>query len=221
MAHWLAAPKTRPPRSPAPREHTANPIGFKTLKLILASTSPYRRALLERLQLPFEVAKPDVDESPLPGETPARLATRLSEAKAMAVVRLHQDALVIGSDQVATLDGKILGKPGTHDNAVRQLRQLSGRSVTFHTGICVHNGMTSRSLTRLVPCTVGFRVLDDRTIENYLRKEQPYDCAASAKAEALGIALLTSIEGPDPNALIGLPLIALVDLLQEHGVSVL
>lgn len=191
------------------------------MKLVLASTSPYRRALLEHLQLPFQVAKPDVDESPLPGETPERLAIRLSEAKALAVARLHPDALVIGSDQVATVDGKILGKPGTHENAVRQLRQLSGRRVTFHTGICVHDGSTLRSLTRLVPCTVGFRVLDEQIIESYLRKEQPYDCAASAKAEALGIALLTSIEGSDPNALIGLPLIALVDLLKEHGVSVL
>ena len=190
------------------------------MKLILASTSKYRRELLERLQLPFQTARPDVDESPLPGETAEAIAIRLSEAKAKAVAVQHPEALIIGSDQVATVDGRILGKPGTHDKAVEQLRFLSGRTVTFLTGICLHNSKTGTSSNRIVPCRVGFRHLDEQTIERYLRKEQPYDCAASAKAEALGIALLTGIHGEDPNALIGLPLIALVDLLQEQGVSV-
>ena len=192
-----------------------------TLNLILASTSKYRRELLERLQLPFQTAKPDVDESPLPGEGAESIATRLSEAKAKAVAAQYPNALIIGSDQVAAVEGRILGKPGTHDKAVEQLRFLSGRTVDFLTGICLHNSTTGQSAGRLVPCRVGFRKLDEQTIERYLRKEQPYDCAASAKAEALGIALLTGIHGEDPSALIGLPLIALVDLLQEQGVSVI
>jgi septum formation protein len=191
------------------------------LKLVLASTSVYRRLLLEKLQVPFAVDRPEVDESPLPGEAPADLALRLSRAKAAAVAPRHPGALVIGSDQVATFDGRILGKPGNRDNAVRQLRQLSGRTVSFLTGVCVHDAASGRQSARLVPCTVGFRELDEATIEHYLAKEQPYDCAASAKAEALGIALLTRIEGDDPNALIGLPLIAVVDLLAEHGFDVL
>jgi len=177
--------------------------------------------LLERLQIPFEVDRPEVDETPLPGEAPPDLVLRLSRAKAAAVAQRHPNALIIGSDQVATIDGQILGKPGNRDNAVRQLRQLSGRSVDFLTGVCVHDARNGRQSARLVPCSVGFRTLDNATIERYLAKEQPYDCAGSAKVEALGIALLTRIEGADPNALIGLPLIALVDLLAEHGFDVL
>jgi septum formation protein len=189
--------------------------------IILASTSPYRRALLERLGLAFKVAKPGVDETPQPGEAPEALATRLARAKAMAVAADYPGALIIGSDQVAVLGDQVLGKPGNHENAVRQLRQLSGRSARFLTALCVHHSGSGRTLERLVPFEVTFRPLDEHTIETYLRREQPYDCAASAKAEALGIALIARMQGDDPNALIGLPLIALVDLLQEHGVKVL
>jgi septum formation protein len=191
------------------------------VKLVLASTSPYRRELLARLQLPFVVANPGVDETARPGEPPEKLVVRLAEAKARAVAADHPDALIIGSDQVASLDGAIIGKPGDHANAVRQLRMLSGRAVIFQTGVCVFNSSNGRARTRLVPSTVSFRALDDDTIERYLRKEQPYDCAASAKVETLGIALLERIEADDPNAIIGLPLIALVDLLAEHGLKVL
>jgi len=191
------------------------------LRLILASTSPYRRALLERLGLPFEVANPGVDEVPLSGEPPDALAMRLAKAKAIAVAVNHPGALIIGSDQVAVLDGELLGKPGNHANAVRQLRRLSGKTARFLTALCVHDSSSGQSLSRLVPFEVAFRPLDDQTIENYLRREQPYDCAASAKAEALGIALIARMSGEDPNALIGLPLIALVDLLGEHGIKVL
>lgn len=189
--------------------------------LVLASTSPYRRALLERLEMPFSVVKPDADETPRPGEAPDALALRLSCDKALSVARNHQDALIIGSDQVAVLDGRILGKPGNHPNATAQLRALSGRTANFLTGLCVHHSGTGLTRTRLVPFEVTFRQLDDRTIENYLAREQPYDCAASAKAEALGIALIARMKGDDPNALIGLPLIALIDLLLEHGQRVL
>ena len=188
-------------------------------RLVLASTSPYRRTLLERLGVAFEVADPGVDEARRTGEAPDAMARRLAEAKALAVVKRFPGSLVIGCDQVAHCDGDILGKPGTHANAVRQLRVLSGRTALFHTAVCVHKDGVSRA--RVVPCTVTFRKLDDATIESYLEKEQPYDCAGSAKSEGLGIALIARIEGDDPNALIGLPLIALVDLLREHGFHVL
>jgi len=171
--------------------------------------------------LPFEVANPGVDEVPLSGEPPDALAMRLAKAKAIAVAVNHPGALIIGSDQVAVLDGELLGKPGNHANAVRQLRRLSGKTARFLTALCVHDSSSGQSLSRLVPFEVAFRPLDDQTIENYLRREQPYDCAASAKAEALGIALIARMSGEDPNALIGLPLIALVDLLGEHGIKVL
>lgn len=157
----------------------------------------------------------------MPGEPPDALAMRLAQAKAAAVASDHPGALIIGSDQVAVLEGHILGKPGNHANAVDQLRRLSGKTAQFLTALCVHDSNNGKSLSRLVPFEVGFRILDNQTIENYLRREQPYDCAASAKAEALGIALISRMGGEDPNALIGLPLIALVDLLGEHGVKVL
>jgi len=189
--------------------------------IVLASSSPYRRALLERLGLPFQSVKPGVDETRLPGEAPEALATRLARAKALAVAADYPGALVIGSDQVAVLGDQIMGKPGNHENAVRQLRQLSGRTAQFLTALCVHHGGKGRTLESLVPFEVTFRQLDEHAIETYLRREQPYDCAASAKAEALGIALIARMRGDDPNALIGLPLIALIDLLQEHGVKVL
>lgn len=192
-------------------------------KLVLASTSPYRRALLERLRLPFEVASPGVDETPQNGEVPADVAIRLAREKARAVAGRYADepALVIGSDQVAVLNGTPLSKPLTHDNAVRQLRAMRGQRVEFLTGLAVHSTASGRTLTRLVPYVVELRDYSDAAIERYLVAEQPYDCAGSAKAEALGIALIRRMQGDDPNALIGLPLIALVDLLAEHGFEVL
>ena len=189
-------------------------------RLVLASTSPYRRSLLERLGVAFEVADPGVNETRRPGEAPESLARRLAEAKVLAVAERFPAALIIGCDQVAHCDGEIFGKPGTHANAVRQLRALSGRAALFHTAVCVHDAMERSTEVRVVPCRVSFRVLDDATIERYLQKEQPYDCAGSAKSEGLGIALIARIEGDDPNALVGLPLIALVDLLRERGVDV-
>lgn len=189
--------------------------------IILASTSPYRRELLSRLGLSFEVANPQTDESPLPGEAPEALSLRLSEAKARAVAEQFPDALIIGSDQVATSEGKIFGKPGGHEQAVAQLRQLSGKTVNFFTGLCLFNSKTQQADVRGIPTLVTFRDLSDSEIENYLRREPAYNCAGSAKSEGLGIALLSSMRGDDPNALIGLPLIALCDMLRQQGVSVL
>ncbi len=192
-----------------------------TQNLILASTSPFRRELLTRLGLPFETANPETDETPLPGETPEHIALRLSEAKARAVAKQHPGALIIGSDQVATVDGRLFGKPGNHERAVEQLRSLSGKTVNFFTGLCLLNARTGFAEVRGVPTLVTFRKLDDREIENYLRREPAYNCAGSAKSEGLGIALLSSMRGDDPNALVGLPLIALCDLLRNQGVTVL
>lgn len=189
--------------------------------LILASTSPFRRQLLARLGLPFEAANPAVDEALLPGEKPEAGALRLSEAKARAVVSLHPDALIIGSDQVACLDGQVFGKPGTHENAVRQLQTMRGRRVNFFTGLCLLDASSGRAHRRGVPTLVTFRDLTDTEIESYLRQEQPYNCAGSAKSEGLGIALIARIDGEDPNALIGLPLIALCDLLRLENVPVI
>ncbi len=188
-------------------------------QLILASTSRYRRELLERLRLPFDVLSPDVDETALPGETPAALARRLALAKAHAVAQRHPNAVVIGSDQVADLAGEAIGKPGTHERAVAQLRRMRGQSVVFQTAVAVVCAATSYSGAALVPVTVRFRPLDDAEIEHYLRAEQPYDCAGSAKAETLGIALLDAIESNDPTALIGLPLIKTCALLREAGID--
>ncbi len=190
-------------------------------QIILASTSPYRRELLERLGLQFTVANPKTDETALPGEAPEALALRLSEAKARAVANEYPDALIIGSDQVATVDGKIYGKPGTHDRAVAQLRTLSGKTVNFFTGLCLYNARTGHAELRGVPTLVSFRQLSDSEIENYLRREPAYNCAGSAKSEGLGIALLKSMQGDDPNALVGLPLIALCDLLRNQNVAIL
>lgn len=190
-------------------------------KLILASTSPYRRELLGRLGLPFELADPQTDESALPDETPETLALRLSEAKAKAVAANYPDALIIGSDQVATVDGKIYGKPGSHQRAVEQLKALSGKTVNFFTGLCLYNARTGYADVRGIPTLVTFRELSDSEIENYLQREPAYNCAGSAKSEGLGIALLSGMQGNDPNALVGLPLIALCDMLRRQGVSVL
>lgn len=192
-----------------------------TQPLILASTSPYRRELLERLGLPFTVANPRTDETPLPDEAPQALALRLSEAKARAAAANHPGALIIGSDQVATVDGKIYGKPGTHERAVEQLRALSGKTVNFFTGLCLYNARTDQAEVRGVSTLVSFRELSDSEIDNYLRREPAYNCAGSAKSEGLGIALLKSMQGDDPNALVGLPLIALCDLLRQQNVAIL
>lgn len=192
-----------------------------TKKLILASTSPYRRQLLERLGLPFEIANPQTDETPLPGEAPEALSLRLAEAKARAVAQQYPDALIIGSDQVATTDGKIYGKPGNHERAVAQLKALSGQTVNFYTALCLFNAQTGQADVRGVPTLVTFRDLSESEIENYLHREPAYNCAGSAKSEGLGIALLASMQGDDPNALVGLPLIALCDMLRKQGVSIL
>jgi septum formation protein len=193
--------------------------------LILASTSRYRHELLSRLRLPFEVRAPEVDETPRPGEAPAALALRLALAKARAVANAlaprHADALVIGSDQVADLDGAPIGKPGTHERAVAQLRAMRGRSVVFQTAVAVVRAATGFEGSALVPVTVRFRPLSDAEIEHYLRTEQPYDCAGSAKCETLGIALLDAIASDDPTALVGLPLIRTSALLRAAGLDAL
>ncbi|WP_431259081.1 Maf family nucleotide pyrophosphatase [Roseateles chitinivorans] len=189
--------------------------------LVLGSTSRYRRELLERLRLPFETAAPDVDETPLPGETPEALARRLALAKARAVATRFPQALVIGSDQVADLDGQPIGKPGTHERAVEQLRAMRGRTVVFQTALAVVCEATGFVAEDLAPVRVRFRDLSNAEIERYLRAEQPYDCAGSAKAEGLGIALLEAIESDDPTALIGLPLIRTTALLRRGGLDVL
>ena len=191
------------------------------MKLILASTSPYRRELLDRLGLAFETAAPAVDETRLAEESPAQLVRRLSEAKARAVAATRPDALVIGSDQVAVLDGKILGKPGDHANAVKQLRAASGKQVTFLTGLCLFNSATGQLQVDQVTFDVEFRALTPQQIENYLQREQPYNCAGSFKSDGLGVSLFRRMAGDDPSALIGLPLIRLVDMLEREGVSVL
>lgn len=190
-------------------------------KIVLASTSPYRRELLTRLGLPFEIVNPHTDENPLPGEAAETMALRLSEAKARAVARQFPAALIIGSDQVAIMDGEIFGKPGSHERAVAQLRRLSGRTVNFFTGLCLFNSQTGQAQVQGVPTLVTFRDLTDREIENYLRREQPYQCAGAAKVENLGIALLEHCQSDDPSALIGLPLIALCTMLRTEGVEVL
>jgi len=187
--------------------------------LILASTSRYRRELLERLRLPFEVRAPDVDETPLDGEAPAALAQRLALAKARAVSAAYPEAIVIGSDQVADLDGEPIGKPGTHERAVAQLRAMRGHSVVFQTAVAVVRASTAYAGAALAPVKVRFRDLSDAEIEHYLRTEQPYDCAGSAKCETLGIALLDAIDSDDPTALVGLPLIRTCALLRAAGID--
>lgn len=190
-------------------------------KLILGSTSVYRRELLGRLNIPFTVESPDVDETPLPGEAPAALACRLALAKAQAVAERFHDCVVIGSDQVADLDGQALGKPGTHERAVAQLRQMRGKTVVFQTAVAVVCKNSSFCQQALAPVRVTFRALDDAEIETYLRLEQPYDCAGSAKSEGLGIILLRSIENDDPTALVGLPLIRTSQMLRAAGIQLL
>ena len=192
----------------------------KARLLVLGSTSPYRKALLQRLQIPFEISAPDVDETPLAGEAPRELAQRLAFAKAKVVAKRFPDAVVIGSDQVADLSGVPLGKPGTHENAVTQLRQISGRTVVFQTAlsvVCLNSGFEAHGLAAV---NVTFRDLSDHEIETYLRLEKPYDCAGSAKSEGLGIALLASIDSDDPTALVGLPLIRTCQMLRAAGIEI-
>jgi septum formation protein len=193
----------------------------QTRRLVLASTSPYRKALLERLGLAFEVAAPQVEERPLNGEAPRDTALRLSGLKAQAVRSAHRNALIIGSDQVAISEGRILDKPGDHATALRQLRALSGKTAEFHTAITLLDAASSHAQSRIVPCRVQFRTLDDARIESYLRREQPYDCAGSAKIEGLGIALVSRVDTEDPTSLIGLPLIALTEMLERAGLPVI
>ncbi len=187
--------------------------------LILGSTSRYRRELLERLRMPFTVESPRVDETPHADERPADLAMRLALAKARDVASRWPSAVIIGSDQVADLDGTPVGKPGTHERAVAQLRSMSGKSVIFQTALSVVRADTGFEASALVAVTVRFRPLNDAQIEHYLRTEQPYDCAGSAKSEALGIALLEAIESDDPTALVGLPLIKTCQLLRQAGLD--
>lgn len=205
------------PPPPRPRHATA-PVP----SLVLASTSVYRRELLERLGLPFAAVAPQTDETPKPDEAPRDLAWRLARAKALAVAgSATEDTVVIGSDQVADLDGTPLGKPGTHEHAVAQLRAMRGRTVHFHTAVCVARTGTGFDACELDSVAVTFRALSDDDIETYLRLEQPYDCAGSAKCEGLGIGLLARIASNDPTSLIGLPLILTTRLLREAGLDVL
>lgn len=187
--------------------------------IVLASTSAYRRMLLERFQLPFETARPEVDETPLPDEHPAATADRLAIAKAQAVAPQWPDALVIGSDQVAHIDDEVFGKPGSVERAVAQLRSMSGRTVVFHTALALIDTRSGRIQTDSVPTEVRFRTLSDPEIIRYVEKELPLDCAGSAKSEGLGITLLDALSGDDPTALVGLPLIALSRMLREAGVE--
>ncbi len=188
--------------------------------LVLASTSPFRRQLLQRLGLAFEICAPAVDETALEGEPAEALVKRLSEAKARAGARQYPDALIIGSDQVAVCKGDVLGKPGNHENARYQLMSLAGQHVTFLTGLCLYDASEQTTRLDLIPYHVTFRRLSEQQIERYLWAEQPYNCAGSFKSEGLGISLFESMEGTDPNALIGLPLIRLVDWLNEAGFAI-
>lgn len=188
-------------------------------RLVLGSTSPFRRELLGRLGIAFETAAPNVDETRRPEESPQQLVLRLAEAKAKAAAQGFGQALVIGSDQVACTDGRILGKPGDRDNARAQLRNASGKRVSFYTGLCLYNSATGNSQLVCEPFHVHFRTLSDAQIERYLDREKPYNCAGSFKSEGLGIALFEKLEGDDPNALIGLPLIRLVAMLEQEGIE--
>jgi septum formation protein len=198
-----------------------NKVMAQPRQLVLASTSRYRRELLERLGLAFQAASPSCDEAPLGDESTAATALRLSVGKAHSLARSFPDALIIGADQVASSGGERLDKPGNHENALRQLRALSGRTAQFDTAVSVLDSRNHQVQSRVVPCRVVFRTLDERTIEKYLSIEKPYDCAASAKAEGLGIALIQRIDTEDPTSLIGLPLIALTEMLGRAGLPVL
>ena len=191
------------------------------LTLVLASTSPFRKSVLERLQIPYKTFAPKIDESPLPNEVPAKLVKRLAELKANSAQSAYPQALIIGSDQVAVIDDKILGKPGNHEQAVKQLTFASGKQVDFLTGLCLLNTKTNQTQTDIVRFSVKFRQLTLSQIENYLQKDKPYNCSGSFKSEGLGIALLDEMLGNDPTAIIGLPLIRLVRMLEAEGISVI
>ncbi len=187
--------------------------------LILASSSPYRRELLNKLGLDFESISPDIDESPLPDETPSELVGRLALEKAQAIAATQHQALIIGSDQVAVIDDIIITKPHNHEKAKDQLRHASGREVTFLTSLCLYNSQNHQHQLTIAPYTVNFLPLSEEQIENYLLKEKPYNCAGSFKSEGLGITLFASMHGDDPNSLVGLPLIALTKMLRNEGVD--
>ena len=190
------------------------------MKLILASTSPFRKAILDKLGLDFTTASPETDETPLENETPQQLVERLSIAKARVIADKTENALVIGSDQVSVVDGEIIGKPHSHEKAVIQLQKASGKTVTFYTGLCLFNSQTKQYQSEVVPFNVVFRQLTDQQINNYLLKEQPYNCAGSFKSEALGIVLFEKLDGEDPNTLMGLPLIRLIKMLEKENVTI-
>ncbi|MDH5423911.1 MAG: Maf family nucleotide pyrophosphatase [Gammaproteobacteria bacterium] len=191
------------------------------MQIILGSSSPFRKQLLQQLGIEFETDSPDIDETPAAGESVEDMVLRLSIEKAAEIAKRHPNSLIIGSDQSALLNGEILHKPGNHETAARQLQQASGQKVIFQTGLCLYNTKTNTFQSKLVPYTVTFRVLTDAMIENYLQREQPYQCAGSFKSEGLGVALFESMEGTDPSALIGLPLIELTNMLNNEGFSVL
>lgn len=190
-------------------------------RLVLGSSSPYRKALLEKLDLSFDCDSPDIDETPLKNEHPKDMVARLAKAKADAIAVRHPQAIIIASDQCATLDGKIIGKPGNHENAIEQLKQASGRTVTFYTSLCVFNASINQYEETVEPFYVYFRELSDQQIDNYLKKEEPYNCAGSFKSEGLGISLFDRLEGNDPNTLIGLPLIQLIKMLEKFNLNVI
>jgi len=188
-------------------------------KLVLASTSPFRKEILAKLGIQFETASPNIDESPLDNETPEQLVVRLAELKTRAVAADYPQHLIIGSDQVAVIDGSIIGKPHTHERAIEQLNNASGKTVRFYTGLCLYNSKTKSSQSEAVPFDVIFRKLTSSQIENYLQAEKPYNCAGSFKSEALGITLFERLLGDDPNTLIGLPLIRLIAMLEKEGLN--
>ncbi len=189
--------------------------------LVLGSTSPFRKSILEKLNLAFECAKPNIDETALTNETPQALVERLAIEKAKAVAKEFPNALIIGSDQVAVCDGEILGKPHNFENGVKQLSKFSDKKITFYTGLCVYDSFSDKAISLIEPFIVHFNLLSKTDIESYLKAEQPYNCAGSFKSEGLGICLFKKLEGDDPNALIGLPLIKLIELLKQHGLDVL
>ena len=192
-----------------------------TSQLILASTSIYRKSLLEKLSLPFTFKAPDIDETPFKNESPDELVKRLSKQKALEIAKTNPEAIIIGSDQVCTIDGQITGKPLTEDNAIQQLVKASGKKITFYTGLCVYSGKTQQISCDVELFNVYFKTLSLAEIEFYVKKEQPLYCAGSFKSEGLGIALFEKLEGRDPNILIGLPLILLIEMLKTHGINVL
>ena len=189
--------------------------------LVLGSSSPFRKALLEKLGLEFETDSPDIDETPLKNESPEDMVARLAKLKALAIAERHPNSIIISSDQCATLDGAIIGKPGEHEAAVEQLTNASDRAVTFYTSLCVMDTSSEQMEELVEPFHVYFRELSETQIENYLRKEEPYNCAGSFKSEGLGIALFERLEGKDPNTLVGLPLIELITMLRKFGIDVI